>query len=191
MPTRAVASLALFLGLAVPALAVLSTPRASPEFTIVEPSGRTTLLSSLKGRVVVMEFLLVRCAGCLRVAQTMDKLNGEMGGGGLQPIGIAFDNGIGGPAVRSFVQLLNIRYPVGYATSDAVDRYLGRATIERIQVPQLVVIDRAGIIRAQSRPTGEANLIDEDYLRHLIRALLDESATTGKTEAPAAPSATE
>jgi len=191
MPTRAVASLALFLGLAVPALAVLSTPRASPEFTIVEPSGRTTLLSSLKGRVVVMEFLLVRCAGCLRVAQTMDKLNGEMGGGGLQPIGIAFDNGIGGPAVRSFVQLLNIRYPVGYATSDAVDRYLGRATIERIQVPQLVVIDRAGIIRAQSRPTGEANLIDEDYLRHLIRALLAESVPPGKAEAPVAPSATE
>src|SRR5262249_56899611 len=111
-------------------------------------------------------------------------------GGGLRAVGVAFDNGIAGAAVRSLVQLLNIHYPVGYTTSDEVDRYLGRAMIERIQVPQLVVIDRAGIIRAQSRATGEANLIDEDYLRHLIRALLDESATTGKTEAPAAPSAT-
>ena len=138
-------------------------------------------LSSLKGQVVVIEFLLVRCAGCLRVAQTLNKLYGEMAGRGFRPIGIAFDEGIGGPAVRGFVDLLKINYPVGYATPDKVDSYLGRAMIERFQVPQVVVIDRAGVIRAQSRPTGEVNLTDENYLRNLVRALLDEGAPPGKT----------
>jgi hypothetical protein len=54
--------------------------------------------------------------------------------------------------------------------------------MERFQVPQVVVIDRAGVIRAQSRPTGESDLTDESYLRNLIRGLLSESAAPGKAE---------
>jgi hypothetical protein len=46
----------------------------------------------------------------------------------------------------------------------------------------VVVIDRTGAIRAQSRPSGETNLTDETYLRDLIRELLDEKAPAGKTE---------
>src|SRR5258708_22182655 len=151
--------------------------RDSPEFTIVDPSGNATALSSFKGQVVVIEFLLIQCPSCLRVAQTINKLYGEMGGRGFRPTGIAFDNGISEPAVRSFVQLLKINYPVGYATSDQVDRYLGRAIMVRFQVPQVVVIDRAGVIRAQSRPSGEVNLTDEAYLRNLVGELLDEGVT--------------
>jgi peroxiredoxin len=181
MRMRTIASLAILLALSFPAFAAAPVPRQSPEFTIVDPTGHAVALSSLKGQVVVIEFLLVRCAGCLRVAQTIDKLYGEMAGRGFRAIGIAFDQGIGGPAVRSFADLLKISYPVGYATSDKVDSYLGRAMIERFQVPQVVVIDRAGVIRAQSLPTGEVNLTDENYLRGLIRELLAEGVPPGKT----------
>jgi peroxiredoxin len=182
MRMRTIASLAVLLALGFPATAAAPVPRDSPDFTIVDPTGNAVLLSSLRGQVVMIEFLLVRCAGCLRVAQTVNKLYGEMAGRGFRPIGVVFDEGIGGPAVRSFAELLKINYPVGYATSDKVDSYLGRATIERLQVPQVVVIDRAGVIRAQSRPTGEMNLTDENYLRNLIRELLDEGVPPGKTE---------
>jgi hypothetical protein len=44
-------------------------PRKSPEFAIHEPSGKTTMLSSLNGKVVVMEFLFIRSEHCLRVAK--------------------------------------------------------------------------------------------------------------------------
>jgi peroxiredoxin len=182
MRMRNIASLTILLVLGFPAIAAAPVPRDSPEFTIVEPTGNTVPLSSLKGRVVVMEFMLVRCASCLRVAQTVNKLYGEMAGRGFRPIGIVFDEGISGPAVSHFADLLKIKYPVGYATSDKVDSYLGRAMIERLQVPQLVVIDRSGVIRAQSRPTGEANLTEETYLRNLVRELLDEGVAPGKTE---------
>jgi hypothetical protein len=57
-----------------------------------------------------------------------------------------------------------------------VDSYLGRALSERFQVPQIVVIDRKGIVRAQSRPVREVNLEDENYLRNLIGSLLKEAA---------------
>jgi peroxiredoxin len=187
MRMRDIASWAILLALGFPAVAAPPVLRNSPEFTIVDPSGNATPLSSFKGQVVVIEFLLVQCPSCLRVAQTINKLYGEMGGRGFRPVGIAFDNGISEPAVRSFVQLLKINYPVGYSTSDQVDRYLGRAITIRFQVPQVVVIDRAGVIRGQSRPSGEANLTDEAYLRNLIRELLDEGVPPGKSEKSTVP----
>ena len=182
MRVRHIASLATLLAVGFPAAAAPPVLRDSPEFTIVDPSGHTTPLSSFKGQVVVIEFFLFRCPSCLRMAQTINKLHGEMADRGFRPVGIVFDDGVTEPVVRDLALLLKLNYLVGYATSDQVDRYLGRAGVVRFQVPQLVVIDRAGAIRAQSRPSGEANLTDESYLRNLIRELLDEGVPPGKSE---------
>ena len=187
MRLRDIASLAILLAVSFPAVAAPPVLRASPEFTIVDPSGHTTPLSSLKGQVVVIEFLLYRCPNCLRVAQTINKLHREMADRGFRPIGIVFDDGVTEPVVRDLAQLLKLNYPVGYTTSDQVDRYLGRSPVVRFQVPQVVVIDRAGVIRAQSRPSGEANLTDEAYLRNLLRELLDEGVPPDKSETSTVP----
>lgn len=157
-------------------IATAPAPRKSIEFAIVEPSGKQTSLSSLQGKVVVIEFLLTNCPHCMRVAQMISKLQKELGPRGFQPIGIAFDNDLSGSKVTAFVQQFGISYPIGCSSSQAVDGYLGRAAAERLMVPQIVVIDRKGIIRAQSRPVHELNLEDENYLRNLIDALLKESA---------------
>jgi len=182
MRVRNIASLAILLALGFPAVAEPPILRESPEFTIVEPSGNTTPLSSFKGQVVVIEFLLYRCPSCLRMAQTINKLHGEMADRGFRPIGIVFDDGVSELVVHDLAVLLKLNYPVGYTTSDKVDQYLGRAMMIRFQVPQVVVIDRAGVIRAQSRPSGEANLTDETYLRNLVRELLDEGVPGAKLE---------
>jgi hypothetical protein len=78
--------------------------------------------------------------------------------------------------VIRFSQELGVTYPIGYCTSAQVDSYLGRTETERLMVPQIVVIDRAGVIRAQSRPVREVNLEDENFLRHWIDGLLKEGA---------------
>lgn len=188
MRMRKLALLAVFLALGVSSLvATALVPRKSPELKFLDPSGKETLLSSFKGKVVVIEFLLTNCPHCLRVAQTINKLHSELGPRGFQPIGIAFDNGISGPVVTNFVQYFRVTFPVGYTSSDKVDSYLSRAPTERFQVPQLVVIDRTGVIRAQSRPAGESNLEDENYLRNLIDTLLREGAPAGNTKKTASP----
>jgi peroxiredoxin len=187
MRMRDIASLAILLALGFPAVAAPPVLRDSPEFTIVDPSGKTTPLSSFKGQVVVIEFLLYRCPSCLRMAQTINKLHGEMADRGFRPIGIVFDDGVTEQVVHDLAQLLKLKYPVGYTTSDQVDRYLSRSPVVRFQVPQVVVIDRAGMIRAQSRPSGEANLTDETYLRNLVRELLDEDAPPAKSEKSTVP----
>jgi len=159
-----------------PASGTEPVPRKSPDLVIAQPSGRQKRLSTLKGKVVMIEFLVTKCPHCLRVAQTISKLQWEMGSRGLQCFGIAFDSGVNAKMVTDFTRQLAITYPVGYVSSDKVDSYLGRSGTERFRVPQLVVIDRKGVIRAQSSPVGEKNLEGEKYLRNLIDSLLKESA---------------
>jgi peroxiredoxin len=175
MRVRSLVGLAAVLALGFSAMAA-PVPREAPVLTVTDLMGQKQDLSRFKGDVVVIEFLLMRCAGCLRMAQTINKLHGEMAGRGFQPVGVVFDNGASGPVIRDLANLLKLTYPLGYTTSDDVDRYLARAVSERFQVPQLVVIDRAGVIRAQSRPIGETSLTDETYLRNLVGTLLDEHA---------------
>jgi peroxiredoxin len=155
-------------------VATTPIPRKSPDFTINEPSGKHTLLRSFKGKVVVVDFFLTNCPRCQRVAGTIDKLQRELRPRGFQAIGVAFDNRIDASKVTDLVKRLGVSYPVGYASSDQVDSYLGRQPSDRLRVPQIVVIDRQGMIRAQSAQNGEKNLEDEDYLRNLLDQLLKE-----------------
>jgi hypothetical protein len=120
--------------------------------------------------------MLIRCQGCLQMAKTVNKLYGEMAGRGFQAVGVVFDEGVTQPVIRDLANLLKLNYPVGYTTSEEVDRYLARPLTVRFHVPQLVVIDRAGVIRAQSRPSGDTSLSDESYLRDLVGTLLYERA---------------
>ena len=82
------ATLAAFVALGVSAVAMPPLPRKSPEFTIADSSGKTMLLSSFKGKVVVMEFLFVNSQHCIRVATTLNKLNNELGPRGFQAVGV-------------------------------------------------------------------------------------------------------
>lgn len=163
-----------------------SIPRQSPEFTINEPSGKKVLLSGFKGKVVMLEFFFLRSAKCLNLAKTMNKLNAELGARGFQPIAIAFpapQSDVNGPLVSYMVDYFKLTYPVGYTSKDDVDRYLERSRSEMLRIPQVVVIDRAGVIRAQ---TGghDANLKleDEAFLRTMLDGLLKEGASQGSAK---------
>src|SRR5215467_11529533 len=99
--------------------------RKSPEYSIHEPSGKTTLLSSFKGKVVVLEFLFVKSQHCLRVAETLNKLHGELGPRGFQAVGVAFDPpnspNSGAQLVAYVADYLKLNYPVGYSAKADVD----------------------------------------------------------------------
>ena len=172
--------------LAVPAGPV---PRKAPELSFQDPSGKTISLSSFKGKVVVVEFLFIRSMHCVRVAQTLNKLNGELGARGFQALGVAF-SAPGAEAdaatVDNLVQSFRFTFPVGYTDKENVDSFLGRDKRDVLSIPQVVVIDRAGIIRAQNGNRSDPKLEDGDSLRLQLNALLNESpaAPSGKPAAP-------
>lgn len=158
----------------------LPLPRKSPDFTISEPSGKDTLLSSFKGKVVVMEFFFLQSNHCTRVAKMLNELSKEMGPRGFQAIGVVFDPPNApdshGRLIAPAVSYFKLAYPVGYSSKVDVDTYLSRQPREVLNIPQLVVIDRAGMIRAMSGPAGgDPRLEDEGSLRTMIEALLKEN----------------
>src|SRR5438477_12781856 len=90
---RKAVTLASFFALAVSALATMpSLPRKAPELSIKEPSGKETLLSSLKGKVVVVEFLYTTCPHCQHESQMLTKLSKEFGSKDFQALGYALND---------------------------------------------------------------------------------------------------
>lgn len=180
--------LVLVLAISASALPTASVPRKSPDFTISVPAGKPTLLSSYKGKVVVMEFFFIASEHCMRVAQVLNKLNRDLGSREFQPIGVVFDPPrvptSGEKVIPSLVDYFKLTYPVGFASKADVDAYLDRTGNDLLAIPQMVVIDRGGIIRAATGDRTNPKLEDENSLRALIEALLKESTSEGHARKP-------
>src|ERR1700685_4464282 len=87
-------------------------PRKAPELTIVEGSGKQTLLSSYRGKVVALAFILTTCSHCQAEVGVLTKLQGELGAKGFQPLAVAFNENAQ-YLVSSFVQNFHLTFPVG------------------------------------------------------------------------------
>jgi peroxiredoxin len=174
-----------FVALTVSAFAIPPVPRKSPEFTITQPAGGQILLSSLKGKVVVMPFMFTTCPHCQREAQMLTKLQKEFAPRGVVMLGTVF-NDANAALASQFVREFNIGFPVGFASKDSVTSYLGLSVMDRWVVPQIAIIDKKGNVVAQSAATGTPELQDETYLRNFIEKLLKDGAPSSSSAAPAA-----
>ena len=183
---RALAATA-FVALTVAAFATPPVPRKSPEFTSTDPSGKPILLSSLRGKIVVMPFMFTTCPHCQRYAQDLTQLQKEFGPRGVVFLGTVFNDANGAMAAQ-FQKEFNVGFPVGYATRDQVVSYLGLSVLDRWVVPQVAIIDKKGNIVAQSAATGSPELQEPGSLRAILDKIVKDNATSS-TSAPAAKTA--
>jgi len=151
-------------------------PRKAPEFVINVPKGRSLLLSQYRGKVVVLELLFTTCPHCQHASQMMSKLYTELGPKGLQPLGVAW-NDKADLLVPDFVRTYGVNFPVGSASQMDVYKFLDLSILQRMVVPQIVIVDRAGNIRLQTDPVkGPEELANEPVMRAKIEELLKEPA---------------
>ena len=155
-------------------------PRKAPELTVVEPSGKQTLLSSYRGKVVLLAFVFTTCPHCQAECGVMNKLQAEFGPKGFQALAVAFNDNAG-MLVNAFVENLKTTFPVGYAARQTVTDYLQLDDTGKViwNVPQMVLIDRKGMIVAQSGPKGSEELQEENSLRKKITDLLGSGKKSG------------
>jgi len=174
--------------------AAAPVPRPTKEFTIVLPSGKQTLLSSYRGKVVMMAFMFTTCPHCQALSKVITKLQGELGPRGFQAVGAVFNDEVNTPnnatnaqVTANFVNQFQVGFPVGFAPRESVLSYLGASAIENWVVPQIAIIDRKGVVRAQSESRGTVELQTETYLRKYLGELLDEGGAKSAAPAKAAP----
>jgi peroxiredoxin len=162
---------------ALPVLAQTPTPRKAPEITITEGSGKQTLLSSYRGKVVALAFILTTCPHCQNECALLNKLQGELGPKGFQAIAVAFNDNAN-LLTSSFVENGHLSFPVGSTNRDEVKKYLQYDDKTPWFVPQVLLIDRKGVIQEQSVAKGSEELQTEDSLRKKIEALLGPAPQT-------------
>ena len=136
-------------------------PRPAPELRI-----GSSVLSGWRGHVVLLAFISTECPHCQRVSGVFEQILHEFPG--LEVAEVAFNEGAD---VAAFRRRFGLTFPVATITRAAADDFLGLAHGMRMGTPQVVVIDRSGVIRAQSERLGSPILQTHDYLYALLRAI--------------------
>jgi peroxiredoxin len=155
------------------AASAAAVPRKSIEFAVQMPQGGEIPLTQYRGKVLIVEFLITTCPHCQHAAQLLTKMQAEYGPKGFQAIGVSFDP-MPRLVVPDFVQSLGLRHPVGYSTREKVYEFLDADLNYAIHVPQLVFVDKQGVVRHQSKPREDAETGKEETVRAWIEKLLKE-----------------
>ncbi|MEJ7607497.1 MAG: hypothetical protein WKF37_14835 [Bryobacteraceae bacterium] len=103
----------------------------------------------------------------------MSRLQTEYGPKGFQALGVAF-NDMAGMLVPDFVREFQVNYPVGFSERIPVHSFLQNDPNNTLHVPQLVFIDRTGIIRHQSLSRDDSMTAVESNMRKTIETLLQK-----------------
>ena len=164
-------------------------PRPARELEVDQPNGKHLLLSSYKGKVVVIQFLSTTCPHCQAFSQVLTKLQNEYGPKGFQALGGAFNEATDA-MVTNYVNQYHVGFPVGVMLRDTVMNFMGFSLLEQLVVPQIAVIDRKGQIReeTEAKPISSPPLQNEQHLRGLIEKLLAEGSATSKSAPSTSPS---
>ena len=162
-----------------PAYRVTAQPglRPSPELAFTIPGQGDKLLSQYRGKVVALEFILTTCPHCQAQTKLMNGLEERYAARGFQALAVAVDLNAD-LRVENFSNEYQVQFPVGWTTIERMMSYMGFT--ERPVVPQLVLIDRAGIIHYATPREGDADSLKEDVIAKRIEELLrlNNSAAT-------------
>jgi len=180
-------TLGLLIALFASTLTAAEIPRPSPEFSIALNNGKQILLSQYRGKVVALVFILTYCPHCQQTVQVLTRLENEYGPRGFQVLASAIED-MASMAVPDFVKRYQPSFPVGFNNRDQVLEYLQHPPMFKLLMPQLVFVDRQGIIRAQYAGDDPFFGADQEKnLREKIESLLKGNGHQTSARKKAAP----
>ena len=168
---RKMITLPLAAGFASSVAAAMNTPQQAPPLAFRLADQKTTIdLTNYRGKVVVLEFLLTTCPHCQRCSSIMQKLYKEFGEKDVQMLGCAV-NDMSHMLIAEYSQKLSLTYPVGYGSREMSHQFLQHPFMKTMYMPQLVIIDRKGVIRYIGSGTSPTRIAE---MQAMIEKLLAE-----------------
>jgi cytochrome c biogenesis protein CcmG/thiol:disulfide interchange protein DsbE len=117
-----------------------SARKPAPDFTLSDASGRPVQLSSLKGKVVLLNFWATWCGGCKVEIPWLIDFQQAYSRRGLEVLGVSFDDD-GWKLVKPYIAAKHVDYPVMIGKSHIAALYGG---VEAL--PVTFVVDKSGRI---------------------------------------------
>lgn len=144
---------------------------AAPDFEIPAIDGTLVRLSSMRGKIVLLEFTATWCPACYQAASDLRKLRRQFGST-LSLISISLDGGENTDTTREdllrFVRKEGVDWPVLFDDTGTDNSAALAYGVERL--PAYVLIDHAGIVRLIKEGAGTSGTIERE-VRILIAAL--------------------
>jgi thiol-disulfide isomerase/thioredoxin len=173
-----VKTFALLLGVSLLASAG-ETLRKAPELSFTIPGKGPQLLSQYRGKVVALSFIFTTCPHCQAESKVLTKFQQEFGARGLQVLDVAV-NPNADLLVENFSKDYQVGFPVGWVPQDQMVAFMGFSSA-RFVVPQLVLIDRKGMIHYQTPALEDENwdkLMKEEAIHQHIEELLSADSNS-------------
>jgi cytochrome c biogenesis protein CcmG/thiol:disulfide interchange protein DsbE len=133
----------------------------APDFTLPTTDGKSLKLSSLRGKVVILDFWATWCPPCRKGIPDLVELKKRYGSKGVEIIGISVDQDTK-PEVVPFIKEYGINYPVVYGNMSVYQQYGGIRAI-----PTSFIIDKEGKIIA-SYEGLISKLAYENHIKKLL-----------------------
>ena len=144
----------------------------APYFILPTWDGNTLRSTTLKGKVVVLEFFQTWCPDCQKYSVELEKLYERHKERGLVIVAISHDRDKS--VVAPYVKKYSVTYPVLLGDISVALNYIPGITPQapKFSIPYLVLIDREGNIVGRFQQGREKEASDINLLEERIKKLL-------------------
>jgi peroxiredoxin len=136
----------------------------APDFTVDRIDGKGKIqMSSLKGKVVVVDFWATWCEPCKKSFPKLQGLYVKYNASGVEIVGISQDDETG-PELSKFGESFGAKFPLGWDNDKVVAK-----KYDLKSMPSSFVIDKNGIVRFAHLGYHDG---DEDEIEKEVKSLL-------------------
>lgn len=163
-------------------------PRPAGEVPFEVPGKGTTLLSSYKGKVVMIAAILTTCQHCQSTTPILNGIQRDLGPRGLQIIQLVFNDRDNAASIANFKKQYKPGFPVGIVEGGFFVKWAQLTPEMRPTVPMVFIVDRDGMLQAQymgGDPMMEDRYVDENLRAKLMQYLIKPAPSKAKPAAPA------
>jgi thiol-disulfide isomerase/thioredoxin len=151
-------------------------PRKAENIGIQVAPDKYLWLSDYSGKTCVMAFILTTCPHCQFTVGLLNRIQKDYAGKDVQVIASAIEP-MSSLNIPSFTKTFQVAFPVGYNDQRYIAKFLGRGPDDPLLMPQLVFVDRNGVIRAQL--SGEDAAMNKDIQDKSLRETLEKTMKEG------------